>query len=335
MPSLASSKIIRGLWQMTEGHQKDPWSFDSMAPILSAVQHGFLTFDCADIYSGTEAILGNACRMAADNGVTLKIHTKFVPNRSDLEAVDFHYTERAIDKSLKNLGLPCIDLVQFHWWDYAVPRDVSTLEHLMKLQQAGKVKSIGLTNFSHAKVQEIIAAGIKIDTIQVQYSLFDRRIEKALLPLCREKGIRLLTYGSLLGGFLSEAWLGKPEPELGALPNRSLVKYKLIIQEAGGWHHFQQALEQLDQLAKQYQCTIAPLVIAALIQSGHTDQIIIGLSNTNYAAQNRILTQVPTLTPQDLAHIFSFNSNFIRGDVYEIERSDTQHSSIMRYNLNR
>jgi aryl-alcohol dehydrogenase-like predicted oxidoreductase len=65
---------------------------------------------------------------------------------------------------------------------------------------------------------------------QVQYSVLDRRALE-FAPLCRDTGLRLLCYGSLAGGFLTDKWLGKPEPG-DELENRSLVKYKCVAQPA-------------------------------------------------------------------------------------------------------
>jgi len=73
---------------------------------------------------------------------------------------------------------------------------------------------------------------------QLQYSLLDVRPENGMAEFCRKRGIALLCYGTVAGGLLSDRWLGRPSPA--KLPsNRSLTKYKLIIDEFGGWDLFQ------------------------------------------------------------------------------------------------
>jgi len=70
---------------------------------------------------------------------------------------------------------------------------------------------------------------------------------------CRDHAIALLSYGTVGGGFLSEHWLGRPEPSA-ALANRSLIKYKLIIDDFGGWALFQELLTVLADIARKHHC---------------------------------------------------------------------------------
>ena len=76
---------------------------------------------------------------------------------------------------LAHWQLDRLDLVQFHWWDYDVPRAVAVALELVSLQRAGKIRLIGLTNFDTAHVEALSAAGVPIASHQVQYSLLDDR----------------------------------------------------------------------------------------------------------------------------------------------------------------
>ena len=122
--------------------------------------------------------------------------------------------------------------MQLHWWDYAVPGVLDAISWLGDLRRAGKIRHLGLTNFDTPHVEAIAAAGVPVVSHQVQYSVLDRRAAGDMARACRRHGIGLLAYGALGGGFLSERWLGQAAPRE-PLENRSLVKYRLIIDECG------------------------------------------------------------------------------------------------------
>ena len=90
----------------------------------------------------------------------------------------------------------------------------------------------------------LIESGVPLISMQVQYSLLDARPAKQMVKAAAEHGVSLLCYGTVAGGFLSDRWLGAPEPAAG-FENRSLIKYKLIIDDFGGWALFQRLLQTL------------------------------------------------------------------------------------------
>ena len=120
----------------------------------------------------------------------------------------------------------------------------------MRLQEKGLIRCISTTNFNTANLKKLVDAGIPVVTNQCQYSLLDRRPEKAMTDFCRRSGVKLIAYGTVAGGFLSDKWLGKPEPDLQSLENRSLVKYLLVIEDTLGWAGYQKLLERLAALGK-------------------------------------------------------------------------------------
>ena len=148
--------------------------------------------------------------------------------------------------------MDCLDLVQFHWWDYRIPRYKDALEHLSRLREKGKIRAIGVTNFDSAHLLEIVEAGFEILSIQLQASLLDRRAQGRMKEICEAREIRRLGYGSLLGGFLSSRWIGQAEPDTDSLQNRSLKKYQLVIEDWGGWERFQAFLRFLARLAVKH-----------------------------------------------------------------------------------
>jgi aryl-alcohol dehydrogenase-like predicted oxidoreductase len=150
-----------------------------------------------------------------------------------------------IDTSLRRLRMERLDLVQFHWWNYEVPRWLETAHWLGELRRAGKIDKIGGTNFDTRHMVEMIESGVPLASMQVQYSVLDRRPRKSMVAAALKHGVGLFCYGTVAGGFLSEKWLGAPEPK-DAMENRSLTKYRLVIEEFGGWELFQALLRTLD-----------------------------------------------------------------------------------------
>ncbi len=319
------STIIRGCWQLAADHSQQNITLD---PILDAIECGFTTFDCGDIYLGVEDLLGKANQLKK-----LRIHTKFVPDRNSLQQIDKVYVEKIIDRSLKRLQIDCIDLVQFHWWDWEVKSYFWAMEVLSELKAKGKIAEIGLTNMN-CKYLEEFAERFDIASLQVQVSLFDKRVARGIGNFCREKKIKIFAYGTLLGGFLSEKWLMQDEPKLQLLENRSLVKYKLLIDAACGWDEFQRRLSVLNDLAIKYHSDIASISLAALLQGGQIDAAIVGLSPLNYSSQNKALAQLPILKPQDICELEAWTCN-LQGDAYDEERDMSKaHAKVMKYNLN-
>lgn len=325
---LKTSTIIRGCWQLSAGHSQREINID---PVLDAIKCGFTTFDCADIYLGVEELLGKVAQALPQQ--KLRIHTKFVPDLNRLRKLDRKYVEDIIDRSLRRLQVECLDLVQFHWWDWEIKNYLFAMEFLSELKAKGKIAEIGLTNVNRKHLEEI-CEHFEVDSLQVQVSLFDRRVEQGVRQFCDKKNIKVFAYGSLLGGFVNEKWLDKEEPELSQLENRSLVKYKLLIDSACGWEEFQRRLPLLNKLANKYQCEMANIAVAALLQSKRADAVIIGLSLQNFSVQNRNLAKIPLLEAQDLQEISTWPCH-LHGDVYDEERNEQgTHAKVMKRNLN-
>jgi len=169
-----------------------------------------------------------------------------------------------------------LDLVQFHWWDYNNPSYLDALNHLSKLQDEGKIKHLGLTNFDTQRIKIMIEKGFKLVSNQVQYSILDQRPEKLMAPFCQKHGMHLLTYGTLLGGFLSEKYLGSPDPHRADLTTFSLQKYYNMIDAWGGWKLFQELLHGLSQIAKKHNSSIANISVKFILDKPAVAGVIIG-----------------------------------------------------------
>jgi aryl-alcohol dehydrogenase-like predicted oxidoreductase len=333
------SRIIKGGWQLAEGHGAGV-AADPVGDMGAFARRGIDTFDCADIYTGVEALIGEflARRRVAAEPLAVKVHTKYVPDLDALPGLARADVERIIDRSLRRLGQERLDMVQFHWWDTAVAGYVEAAGWLRELQQAGKIDRLSLTNFNTRITREILEAGIPLTTTQVQYSLLDARPEQGLAQLCAEHGMHLLCYGTLAGGFLGERWLGAPDPltDAAALENRSLVKYRLIIEEAGGWVLFQSLLETLAAIGRRHGVGIAAVASRWVLEQPRVAGVIVGARDTRH------LDRYPDwfrfrLTDRDRRAIDAVRCEMAvpPGDVFDLERDRTgRHGCIMKYNLN-
>ncbi len=333
-PGYTVSRVIKGGWHLAGGHGAiDPRvAIDDMARFVEA---GITTFDCADIYTGVEELIGAFRASHPALAARVQVHTKFVPNLCDLARVDRRHVEASIDRSLARLGVERLDLVQFHWWDYAVPRYVEVALELARLQRVGKIARIGVTNFDTARLAEIVVAGVPVVAHQLQYSLLDERPAARMVEFCRRHGIALLCYGTVAGGFLSERWLGQPEPTR-ELANRSLVKYKLIIDDFGGWARFQQLLAVLAATAAAHGSDVASVATRLVLDRPQVAAAIVGATNAQHLWMNARLADL-SLDADERAAIAAVTQGRAgpQGDVYELERDrGGRHGAIMRYDLN-
>lgn len=338
-PDYEISRVIRGGWQLADGHGTVK-SDDPIADMVAFADAGITTFDCADIYTGVEEMIGHFRlryrELRGEEALSrIKVHTKFVPDLAVLPRITKSYVEGVIDQSLRRLKLERLDLVQFHWWDYAAPMWLETAQWLNELRLAGKIHKVSATNFDTDRMLLMTRAGVPLTSMQVQYSLLDARPAKRMADAAAENGVWLFCFGTVAGGFLGDGWLGKPEPH--DFENRSLIKYKLIIDDIGGWELFQALLKVLRSVADRHGVDIATIASAAMLPRKQVAATIVGARNRAHLPSNLAISSV-NLTAPDLADIDAVLSQAkeLEGDVYTLERDrHGRHGSIMKYNLNK
>jgi len=332
-------RIINGCWQLAEDHrERAPDSRGATDELWKLASLGLTTFDCADIYTGVEERLGIFRRSWESHGSDpnmLQFHTKFVPDVAVLPRINDAYVQRIIDRSRHRLGVSSLDLVQFHWWDFEIPGWVETARALDALRRAGKIAHLGVTNFDALHLRQILDADVEIVSNQVQYSLLDRRPEQGTAELCSTRNIGLLAYGALAGGFLTERWLGQPDPGF-QTSNRSLTKYRLIIDEAGGWEAFQQLLFALDRIATKHSVSIANVATRWVLDRPGVAAVILGAASATHAKDNlRCFRFTLEEEDQELLRRHLAEHPGPPGDVYSVERAQGgRHAAIMKTNLN-
>ena len=165
-----------------------------------------------------------------------------------------------------------------------------SMEELFKLKSEGKIRHVGITNFDAKRLAEMIDAGLKPASIQLQYSLLDRRPATDMTELCIKHGIGILCYGTVAGGFFSEKYLGRSEP--GEAETRSNVKYRLIIEEFGGWSLFQELLKVLAGIAENHNADIGTIASAWTLRQPAVKAVIVGARNLSHQKSN---LQIPEI----------------------------------------
>jgi aryl-alcohol dehydrogenase-like predicted oxidoreductase len=330
------SKILKGGWQLADGHSAN--SIDKQKAVEDMhvfVQSGITTFDFGDVYTGVEELVGYFLsdyrnKFGNEGFAEVQLHTKFIPELEMLPIISKELVEKRIDRSLKRLGVDQLDLVQLHWWDYEVPNYVETALHLTKLKRKGKIKHIGVTNFDVPRLKELVDAEVPIVSNQVQYSVLDQRPENGLVEFCQKQDIKLLCYGVVAGGFLSDKYLGAPEPSL-PLENNSLLKYSLIMEEFGGFALFQEMLKTLKKIGNKHETSITNIATKYILQKPQVGGVIIGARNTNNLNDNLRVFDFQ-LDQEDVGAIETIidRSQGPKGDIYGLERvKGGKHASII------
>jgi aryl-alcohol dehydrogenase-like predicted oxidoreductase/enamine deaminase RidA (YjgF/YER057c/UK114 family) len=270
---LSISRLLVGLWQVAD-LEKDGRALDREAAanaLAGYARAGFDTFDMADHYGSAELITGRMLAQWQGPGPRPLAFTKWCPEPGPMTA---DVVRRGVEQRLERLGVERVDLLQFHWWTFEHPGWLDALHALADLREKGLIGAIGVTNFDAAHLHLALADGVPIATNQVSFSLVDRRAEGDLSALCRRTGVRLLAYGTLCGGFLSEKWLGRPEPA--ALPDWSRAKYKRFIDAAGGWEAFQRLLEAAAEIGRRHGVSIANVATRWVLEQEAVAGAIIG-----------------------------------------------------------
>jgi aryl-alcohol dehydrogenase-like predicted oxidoreductase len=328
------SRVIKGGWQLAGGHGAiNPGA--ALADMDRFVEAGITTFDCADIYTGVEELIGRWRRTRTVAAGAVQVHTKYVPDLDRLMTHSRADVVRGVDRSLLRLGVEALDLVQLHWWDYDAPGYVDAALWLNEMRVAGRIRHVGLTNFDRQRLAEIVRAGVPVVSHQVQYSVLDRR-PSTMASECVSNPLGLLCYGALAGGFLSERWLGSPAPA-GALENRSLVKYRLIIDEFGGWDLFQRLLRVLHEIGGRHGVGIGAVAMRWVLDQPGVAGIIVGARHAEHLSSIAAALRLGlTRADRDAIAAIHAEAPGPRGEVYGLERiKGGIHASIMRYTLNR
>ena len=276
---LEVSRLVTGLWQVAD-MERDRSPLDAIetsAILADYARSGFDTFDMADHYGSAELITaqllarGRRGELGDRRGYAF---TKWCPTPGPMTPA---IVRAGVEERLQRLGVDCIDLLQFHWWTFEHPAYLDALHELAQLQRAGLIRHLGVTNFDAQHLHLVAAHGIRLISNQVSFSILDRRAAGALTSVCAQPGIRLLAYGTLAGGLLSERWLGVAEPAADGITDWSKMKYRRFIDAIGGWSAYQQVLSALSTIAKRHEVSISNVANRWVLEQPAVACAIVGM----------------------------------------------------------
>ncbi|XP_074268174.1 putative oxidoreductase At1g06690, chloroplastic isoform X1 [Silene latifolia] len=279
--SLEMCRVVNGMWQ-TSGGWGTIDSDNAVDAMMKYADAGLATFDMADIYGPAEDLYGlfiNRVRRERPPQLleTVRGLTKWVPPPVKMSR---SFVEKSIDVSRKRMDVASLDMLQFHWWDYANSGYLDALKHLTDLKDEGKIKTVALTNFDTERLRIILENEIPVVSNQVQHSIVDMRPQQKMAELCQEKGVKLITYGTVMGGLLSEKFLDTnlSIPFAGPKLNTpSLQKYKRMVDAWGGWSQFQVLLQQLSKIGRKHGVSIATVAVKYILDQPAVAGSMIGV----------------------------------------------------------
>jgi aryl-alcohol dehydrogenase-like predicted oxidoreductase len=196
------SAVGFGCWEVGGGYGPVEEA-DFARAVGRALDLGVNCFDTAEGYGmgASERALGQALGGRRDEAIVV---TKFGMNYRDKPNLRDSSRERvvaSIDKSLKNLGTDYVDVYLVHWPDRLTPFE-ETMSALDDVVRDGKVRFVGLSNFKLDEIEACMAVR-RVDVVQYGWNMFDRRMQRDILPYCAEQGVGFMAYGSLAFGLLA------------------------------------------------------------------------------------------------------------------------------------
>lgn len=290
--NISITPIVMGTWQAGKRNWVGIEDADSRAAIRAAIKGGVNTIDTAEVYGDghSERIVSAA---VGDLREQLVYATKVFANHMKFEQVI-----TACDRSLENLQTDYIDLYQIHWPSGAFNSDVvplkETMEALNLLKEQGKIRAIGVSNFSLSQLQEACQYG-QVDSIQPPYSLFWRSVEAEIQDYCVTENISILAYSPLAQGLLT----GKFTANHQFAPGDNRGKHRLL--EPDNYQRVQQALHKLRPIATKYNCTLGQLALAWLITRPQTHAVV-GARSAQQSQENVQAGELQ-ISLEDLAEI--------------------------------
>lgn len=326
---LSLCKLIVGLWQTCENHGYIHETDVVAREMTSLVEKGFGAFELpggkgrengAKVISSYRNLVGTRFANA---------HTQVLVNISlDARAPDVsskRYLERIVDSILTKMHSERIDLLAVSWNRIQDDmRYLEVLEHVSAFRSSGKVRFIGVFNFPTVALRAIHQHGVNLEFCIAPYSLLDHRPSFETAKWCEDHNIVLIACSAIGGGFLSERWLGLPEPTSHALTSESLRHYSATIRKWGGWSLLQELLFVLKTIADKYRVSIANVALRWVLEQHAVSAVIVGArlglrSDINHFKDNQRIFEfmLDDLDKVALEEVFSRANNLyaILGDV--------------------
>ncbi len=274
------SPILMGTWQAGKQMWVGIDDAESIQALRAAFDGGINTIDTAEVYGN-----GHAERIIARALGDVR-HEVVYASKVFANHLAYDQVIKACHRSLKNLATDYIDLYQIHWPAGTFNSPEVPIEETMgamnTLRRQGKIRAIGVSNFSGRQLEEAARYG-RIESLQPPYSLFWRHVEKDAMPFCREHQITILSYSSLAQGLLT----GRFGPDHKFAKGDNRAKNRLFQGET--FERAQLALARLREIAQKAGVSMAQLALAWLIHQPRTCAIA-GARNAEQARQNAAAT---------------------------------------------
>ena len=270
-PGLDIPRVLTGLWQVAD-MEKGGVKLDmerACAVLGEYTADGYDAFDMADHYGSAEEIAGHFLANAGRGRA--RAFTKWCPAPGPMTP---EIVREGVGRSFGRLALERIDLMQFHWWRYSHPGYIDAMSEMARLRAEGRIGHLGVTNFDTDHLRLLVRHGIPIVSNQVSFSLLDRRAAGRMTDFCRASGVKLLAYGTLAGGFLTDYWVGRTEPQ--QIPDWSKSKYKHFIDAIGGWGVLQEILSAAKRIADKHRVSVANVAARWVLEHEAVAAVIIG-----------------------------------------------------------
>ncbi len=281
---LSVSTIGYGAWGIGgEPFWKTEGEENSIRSIEKAIDFGINFFDTAPVYGFgySEELLGKVLHSKRKDVIIAtkcglrweKKEIKALEKRSSKESI-----LEEIDLSLQRLRTDYIDLYQVHWPDETTPIE-ETMDALLQIQKAGKIRYIGVSNYSVDQMKESLKYG-QIVSLQPMYSMLERDIEEEILPFCIENNIGIICYSPLASGVLTgkydestkfEDWRG--QGIIGNFTGDVFISHVKKVKE-------------ITKIAQKYGKTTAQLAINWLLHQRGVTTAIVGVKNPDQVEQN-------------------------------------------------
>ncbi len=304
--------VIFGAWAVGGWMWGGADEAESIRAIQASIDHGVTTIDTAAVYGqgyGEEVVaraiegrrdkvqVATKCGMRWDTeggsdpwktqdrlGRDVTIYRNSRPDSIPFEC----------EQSLKRLKVDVIDLYQVHWPDTTTPVE-DTMAVLVKLQEQGKIRAIGVSNYDATWIKRA-AAVAPLASLQPPYSLVQRKIEKEILPVCREHNIGVIVYSPLERGLLT----GSVPPDRQFPPGDHRASHKFFTPE--NRRRVLDSLEKIRPIAEAHEASLAQVVINWTIQEPGITAALVGARNAEQAEHNARALSF-TLTPDERAQV--------------------------------
>lgn len=281
---LEITRVGFGAWAVGGGNYAFGWGpqddDESIAAIERAVDLGVNWIDTAPVYGlgRSEEVVGRAIKRLGSRRPLVFTKCSLVWEdgtrdvRHSLQAASIR---REVENSLRRLGVEAIDLMQIHWPRFEGTESPGSIEEawgeLTALEQAGKLRHIGVSNFA-VEDMERASAIAPVETLQPQYSLLRRKIEAEALPYCRSRDIGVIVYSPMQSGLLSG---GMSVERAAALPDDDFRKRTKEFQEPQLSRNLR-FVEVLREVGARHNCSPGEVAVAWVLRHPAVTGAIVG-----------------------------------------------------------